>query len=155
MNIEYRLLDLQEGEEIPYKLLLLADPSKTLVDEYVARGVCYLAYIEDELVGEFVLIHTHPRTIEIVNIAVAEQHQGRGIGKALVRHAIEEAKRLNAASVEIGTGNTSLLQLRLYQQCGFRITGVDQDFFVRNYDEEIFEDGLQCRDMIRLRLDFL
>lgn len=154
MNIEYRLLDLQGEEGIPYELLLLADPSKTLVDEYVARGVCYLAYIGDELVGEFVLIHTHPRTIEIVNIAVAEQHQGRGIGKALVRHAIEEAKRLNAASIEIGTGNTSLLQLRLYQQCGFRITGVDQDFFVRNYEEEIFEDGLQCRDMIRLRLDF-
>ncbi|HEY4390321.1 MAG TPA: GNAT family N-acetyltransferase [Paenibacillus sp.] len=155
MEIEYKLLDLQAGQETPYELLLLADPSKALIDDYLARGNCYLAYIDGELIGEFVLIPTHPRTIEIVNIAVAEKHHGRGFGKKLVLQAIEEARRLGARSVEIGTGNSSLIQLRLYQRCGFRITGVDQDFFVRNYEEEIIEDGLPCRDMIRLRLDLL
>lgn len=153
MEIVYKLLDLQAGQEVPYALLLLADPSKSLVDDYIARGKCYLAYINDELVGEFVLIPTHPRTMEIVNIAVAEQHHGRGIGKRLVLQAIEEARHLHAHTVEIGTGNSSLLQLKLYQRCGFRITGVDRDFFVRHYEEEIIEDGLPCRDMIRLRLD--
>ena len=36
------------------------------------------------------------------------------------------------------------------QKCGFRITGIDIDFFIRCYQEEIFENGIQCRDMIRL-----
>ncbi|SET94108.1 N-acetyltransferase [Paenibacillus sp. NFR01] len=142
-------------DDIPYELLLLADPSKKMIDDYIGRGHCYLAFIHDELIGEFVLIHTHPQTYEIVNIAVKEEHQGKGIGKQLVLKAIEEARKKNAGSIEIGTGNSSIRQLRLYQNCGFRIIGIDPDFFVRHYSEEIWEDGIQCRDMIRLRIDLL
>lgn len=35
----------------------------------------------------------------------------------------------------------------------FRITGIDRDFFIRHYDEEIFENGIQVIDMIRLSQD--
>ena len=35
---------------------------------------------------------------------------------------------------------------------GFRITGIDQDFFVHHYDEEIIENGLILKDMVRLQL---
>ncbi|MFC5407104.1 GNAT family N-acetyltransferase [Cohnella soli] len=150
MAIRFAKLD-PHHDAIPYDLLLLADPSKSLIDDYIGRGICYLAYDEDELVGEFVLIHTHPKTYEIVNIAVEEKHQGKGIGRQLLHKAIAVAVELQADSVEIGTGNSSVRQLALYQRCGFRITGIDHDFFVRHYDEEIFEDGIQCRDMIRLR----
>lgn len=144
-----------DQDEIPYDLLLLADPSTRMVEDYIGRGHCYLAFMGDELIGEFVLIHTHPQTYEIVNIAVKEEHQAKGMGKQLVLKAIEEARKKNAGSIEIGTGNSSIRQLRLYQSCGFRIIGIDPDFFVRNYSEEIWEDGIQCRDMIRLRIDFV
>ncbi|KGE18427.1 acetyltransferase [Paenibacillus wynnii] len=146
-----KLLD--KKQEIPFDLLLLADPSRDLVEEYVRRGYCYLAFQENEIVGEFVLIHTHPQTIEIANIAVKEEYQGQGIGSVLVYRAIEEAKKLKAKIVEIGTGNSSMNQLKLYQRCGFRIFGIDPDYFIRNDDEEIYEDGIQCKDMIRLRMD--
>lgn len=151
MEIIFKLLD--KKQEIPFDLLLLADPSRDLVEEYVRRGYCYLAFRENELVGEFVLIHTHAQTIEIVNIAVREEYQGQGIGQALVMRGIEEAKKLKAKIIEIGTGNSSMNQLKLYQRCGFRIFGIDTDFFIRNYDEEIYEDGIQCKDMIRLRME--
>lgn len=140
-------------QDIPYDLLLLADPSKVVVDEYIRRGYCFLAYWKDELVGEFVLIHTHPQTIEIVNIAVKEDFQGMGIGKALLERAIEESRSLKAKTVEIGTANSSFRQLKLYQMAGFRIFGVDTDFFLRHYDELIYEEGIQVKDMIRLRLE--
>lgn len=153
MNLHYRLLDAVH-EAIPYELLLLADPSQAMIDDYIFRGQCSLAFNENnELVGEFVLLPTHPKTVEIVNIAVKEEHQGKGIGKELVARAIEEASRLGAKSVEIGTGNSSLPQLKLYQRCGFRIVGIDPDFFVRHYADDIIEDGIPCRDMIRLRID--
>lgn len=151
-EIEYRILNLTQ-DAVPYGLLLLADPSKELIDDYLDRGICYLAFIGEELVGEFVLIHTHPRTLEIVNIAVKEDYQGRGIGKRLLQHAIDAAEKKKAHAIEIGTGNSSMQQLRLYQKTGFRIVGIDHDFFIRNYEEEIFEDGIPCRDMIRLRKD--
>ncbi|QJD88057.1 GNAT family N-acetyltransferase [Cohnella herbarum] len=137
----------------PWDLLLLADPSRNLVEEYVSRGICYLAYLDEELVGEFVLIRTHPGTIEIVNVAVGENFQGRGIGKALVLRAIEESKLLHAKTIEIGTGSTGVKQLKLYQKCGFRMFAVDTDFFVKHYEEEIFEEGMRLRDMVRLRLE--
>ncbi len=145
--------NLGEGEQIPYELLLLADPSKPIVEDYLARGSCYTASLAGECVGVFVLLRTRPETMEIVNVAVREDQQGRGIGKKLVQKALEAARELNAKTVEIGTGNSSLQQLGLYQKCGFRMVGVDTDFFVRHYEEPIFENGIPCRDMIRLRLE--
>lgn len=53
----------------------------------------------------------------------------------------------------IGTGNSSINQLALYQKCGFRVIGVERDFFINNYDEPIFENGIQCVDMIRLSIE--
>jgi ribosomal protein S18 acetylase RimI-like enzyme len=107
--------------------------------------------MDHEIVGEFVLIPTHPETVEIVNVAVKEAFQGKGIGKALISRAIEEAKRLQAKTIEIGTGNSGFKQLKLYQKCGFRMVGIEINYFIRNYDEEIFEDGIQVMDMVRLR----
>ncbi|GMK41285.1 N-acetyltransferase [Paenibacillus sp. CCS19] len=142
-----------EPDQIPMDLLLLADPSQIQIESYIRRGHCYLAYDHEQIVGEFVLLPTSPHTIEIVNVAVDEHCQGRGIGKALVSKAIQEAKELGYPTIEIGTGNSSIHQLKLYQRCGFRIVGVDVDYFIRNYEEEIYEDGIPCRDMIRLRLE--
>lgn len=151
--MELEIRKITRADEFPYDLLLLADPSREIVEEYVKRGDCYGAYLNNEVVGEYVLIRTRPETVEIVNVAVREDYQGRGIGKKLVQHAIESAQRENMKTVEIGTGNSGVQQLALYQKCGFRIVGVDPDFFVRHYDEEIFENGIQCRDMVRLRLE--
>lgn len=66
---------------IPYDLLLLADPSKESIDDYINRGTCYACYINNKLVGMHVLIKTSPFTLEIVNISVLNEFQGKGIGK--------------------------------------------------------------------------
>ncbi len=150
MNI--RLL--HSNENYPLELLLLADPSRQLVEEYLKRGQCYVAEMDHQMVGVYVLLPTRPETMEIVNIAVAEVMHGKGIGRQLVTHAIETARTQGYKTLEIGTGNSSIGQLALYQKCGFRIVSVDLDFFVRhNYSEEIYENGIQCRDMIRMSQD--
>ncbi|MFJ8063531.1 GNAT family N-acetyltransferase [Psychrobacillus sp. NPDC096426] len=145
-----RLITKLIKEAYPMDLLLLADPSESLVKQYVARGECYIAVINEETVGVYVLLPTRPDTVELVNIAVAEQCHGQGIGKTLVLDAIQKAKQHGYKIIEIGTGNSSIGQLALYQKCGFRITGVDKDFFKIHYDEEIVENGIACVDMIRL-----
>ncbi len=33
------------------------------------------------------------------------------------------------------------------------MTGIDKDFFVRHYEEAIFENGIQVVDMVRLSQD--
>lgn len=150
-----RIERLRAGETAPMELLLEADPSRRLVESYLKRGVCYVARLEEkaEPAGVYVLLPTRPDTAELVNVAVDERSRGCGIGKALVRHAVQTAASLEYRTLEVGTGNSSIGQLALYQKCGFRIVGVDADFFVRHYDEPIFEDGIQCRDKIRLSQD--
>ncbi|TJY43865.1 GNAT family N-acetyltransferase [Cohnella pontilimi] len=151
--MELLIKKLSKDVSVPYDMLLLADPSKEIVDQYLNRGDCYVASYKDDIIGVFVLLKTRPETIEIVNIAVKEDFQARGIGKKLVLSAIDIAKQEHVKTIEIGTGNSGMKQMALYQKCGFRIVGVDQDFFTRHYDEDIFENGIQCRDMIRLRLE--
>ena len=87
----------------------------------------------------------------MMNIAVSKNVQGKGIGKHLMKHAMNTARVLGYKVIEVGTGNSSLDQLAFYQKCGFRIISVDYDYFVRNYPEKIYENGIQCRDMIRLK----
>ncbi|WNB90987.1 GNAT family N-acetyltransferase [Bacillus sp. NEB1478] len=141
------------GENLPMELLLLADPSEEIVKEYVNRGECFIAESEQKIVGVYVLLPTRPETIELVNVAVTEDQHGRGIGKQLVMNAINTAKKKGYKTIEVGTGNAGIGQLALYQKCGFRIIGVDMDFFIKHYPEEIYENGIHCRDMIRLTQD--
>lgn len=145
--------ELKKDEELPLELLLLADPSEKLVREYISRGKCFIMDLDGFIIGTYVLIPTRPKTAEIVNIAVNEDFHGQGYGKQLVLHAIETAKHEGYKTVEIGTGNSGVVQLALYQKCGFRMTSIDRDFFIRHYDKPIFENGIQVIDMVRLSQD--
>jgi ribosomal protein S18 acetylase RimI-like enzyme len=145
--------ELGPEEAYPMELLLLADPEEEAIQAYIARGTCYVAEEDGRLVGVYVLLPTRPGTAEIMNIAVKEGFQGRGIGRALLEHAMETSRGQGFRYLDIGTGNSSLEQLRLYQRCGFRIVGVDRNYFIKHYKEPIFENGLQCMDMIRLQCD--
>lgn len=144
---------LSKNDEIPYDLLNIADSSIESVNDYISRGECYVAYKNSSIIGIYVLIRTRPLTIELVNISVEESYQGTGVGKLLLCSAISIAKKLNAKFLEVGTGNSSISQLAFYQKCGFRIVGVDKDFFKRYYEERIIENGIECIDMIRLKID--
>lgn len=146
------ITSLRKDEQPPWDLLLLADPSEQMVSAYLKGSFCYVAELDDSIVGVIVLYPKTKEIIEILNIAVSEYMQGKGIGSKLIKHGIEAAKEDGFKTVEIGTGNSSIRQLALYQKAGFRIIGIDQDFFVRHYPEPIYENGIQCRDMVRLSM---
>lgn len=142
-----------KNDSIPYQLLYLADPSREAVEDYLNRGFCYLAFLANEVVGEYVLLPTRPFTYELVNVAVDEAYQQKGIGKLLIKHAVDTARNKNAKVLEVGTGNCGTSHLALYQKCGFTITWIDFDFFTKHYKEKIEENGIECRHMVRLSMD--
>lgn len=153
-DMTIRLLNPTE-EDYPYNLLLLADPSREALADYLPRGNVFICVSQGHTVGVYVLLHTRPFTAEIVNIAVAEAHQRQGIGTRLIQHAIATARMQGFKTLEIGTGNCGASQLMLYQRCGFTITSVDHDFFRLHYPERIMENGMECRHMVRLRMTLL
>ncbi len=137
-------------EPIPYDLLLSADPSESALGIYLPYATIYLAFINDELIGQYVLLPIEPDAIEIKNIAVADAWQGKGIGKQLLKDAIRRATDAGYKTLSIGTSNASIGQLYLYQQQGFELSGLKMDFFIDNYTEPIYENGIQCKHMLML-----
>lgn len=141
---------LGNAEALPMELLLLADPSEEKVRDYMKRAQCYVLEQDGKIAGVYSLLPTRPRKVELINIAVDEAEQNKGYGKALIRHAVDIARNQGYRTIEVGTGNSSLAQLALYQKSGFRMTHIDRDFFLRHYEEPIVENGIQCVDMVRL-----
>jgi ribosomal protein S18 acetylase RimI-like enzyme len=140
-----------ETDPAPYwDMLLLADPSKALVEAYLEDGKLYVAEWDDVVLGVFILMPLDDPKWELKNIAVAEEWQGKGVGKALIKAAINTARDLGAEVLEVGTGNSSLGPLAFYQKAGFRMQRIAKNYFTLNYDEPIFENGIQCRDMLIL-----
>ena len=80
------------NEEPPWDLLSLADPSRKNVERYLSQGECYVASLNKQIVGVFVLLETPAKTLEIMNIAVSKELQGQGIGKQLLDKAISIAR---------------------------------------------------------------
>lgn len=140
------------NEDAPLELLLLADPSEESIRKHLKKGSCFVAHDGGGLLGAYVLVSKKTGDIEIVNIAVVEGMQNKGLGKLLVADAKKRAKKSGAKRLIVGTGNSSISQLAFYQKCGFRIAGVRKDHFVKNYKKPIFENGIRCRDMVVLEL---
>ena len=134
-------------------LLLLADESEESVADYAGRGTTYAACQSGQILGQYVLLHTRPFTAEVVNIAVAPEYQRRGIATALLQHAVRTARDAGFRLLEIGTGDIGAGQIALYERCGFVRCGIDEDYFRKHYPAPIFENGVECRHMVRLRME--
>jgi ribosomal protein S18 acetylase RimI-like enzyme len=147
-NISFDKLD--KNDHIPYELLLLADPSKDLVDEYLKQADVFVAKQIDEVIGVAVLLPLTAETVEIKNIAVKPAFQGEGIGSFLIQNVVQVALLNGQKNICIGTANSSVGQLYLYQKLGFEITDIKRDFFMDNYAEPIYENGIQAKHMLML-----
>lgn len=66
--------------------------------------------------------HAHVRIID--GLGVLPAAQGRGVGEALVRAAVERARAEGAAKVTLRVLGTNPTARRLYERCGFDVEGV-------------------------------
>ncbi|WP_295873049.1 GNAT family N-acetyltransferase [uncultured Zhongshania sp.] len=133
------------------ELLLTADPDKKAVLAYLADSKLLVLRDKDKLAGVAVLVE-QGGLFELKNIAVSTEYQGQGVAKLMIADIKRLAKDLGAKVLWVGTGNSSLSQLALYQKCGFRMHEIKSGFF-DSYPEPIFENGIRCIDMVRLRVE--
>jgi ribosomal protein S18 acetylase RimI-like enzyme len=85
-----------------------------------------------------------------VRVAVAEDHQGRGIGQQLLAAACAALGEDGAERVILGTGACSVANLAFYQKAGFRMLRIERDYFTpaNGYPEGIEENGIPLLDMV-------
>lgn len=85
-------------------LLLLADEQEDMIDRYLERGTMYV--LEDGGVkAECVVTDEGSGILELKNIAVRPEVQGRGYGKALVDFLARTYKEQYTV-LQVGTGDS-------------------------------------------------
>lgn len=139
----------QPNKEV-MELLLLADPDPLQIVNYGEVSYFVLA-VADELVGAIVLGNQQPDSVEIVNLVIKPSYENQGYGSFLLSFAEQFARQQAKQSIVIKTSTTSLKQLYLYQKLGFRCIEIVPSYFLRHYEQPIFENQLPVKDQIILK----
>lgn len=110
-----------------------------------------IAEIDGELAG-IVSLAIDRGEQAIVMLSVYPEHQGAGVGTALVREAIKRTEAAGLPFVKVATTNDDIPSLYFYQRLGFVIYDVDCGTVVDHHGEVLSGfAGIPIRDEIRLR----
>jgi ribosomal protein S18 acetylase RimI-like enzyme len=136
------------------ELFALAEDSEQELTSYLPLGRVLVAVADGTIVGHLQLIDAE-EGLELKSLAVSETTQRRGIGRALVRRAIEAAREAGAATMLVSTATADTGNLRFYQREGFRFLRVERDAFTaaEGYPDGLTIDGIPLRDRIWLSQD--
>lgn len=97
--------------------IVLADPAGEILKP---GGRIFMACVGSAVVGCCALLRMGPATFELAKMAVAESHQGQGIGRKLVEHTIAQARTLGASGLYLETNSRLANAIHLYESAGFR-----------------------------------
>src|ERR1700760_3931374 len=95
----------------------LSDPNGKILSK---GGQIFMAYFGRQAVGCVALIPMEGGVYELSKMAVAPEMRGLGIGRKLLQHAIEEARRMGAKSLFLGSNSRLENAVHLYESVGFR-----------------------------------
>lgn len=138
----------------PMDLLLLSDPSLKSINTYIKNSRVMVARKKSSIIGIIVFTKRSEATYEVVNLAVEERCQHKGVGRSLIKAVEAKMKALGAKKLIISTSNSSLRQLGLYQKLGFRIEDIEKNYYIKNYKDELWENNILCRDKIVLYKEY-
>lgn len=143
-----KIREVNDNKKQFVSLLLLADEQENMVERYLEKGTMYV--LEDnEVKAECVVTDEGNGILEIKNIAVVPEYQGKGYGKMLLDFLVRKYTGLYSV-LQVGTGD-SPLTIPFYEKCGFVRSHIVPRFFTDNYDHPIYEGGIQLVDMVYLQ----
>ncbi len=119
----------------PSDLEMLNDPHRVVIEP---GGQIYLAQVGDRTVGCVALVAYEPGIYKIAKMAVAPDFRGRGIGRHLLVHAIEEARGMGARTLYLASSSTLVPAVRLYETVGFQRLSIDEWPFTRFARANVF-----------------
>lgn len=93
------------------------------VDRHYAQTGGWFEVLVDPagaVIGSVALHPVRPGTLELRKMYLVACHRRRGLGRALLEHALAEARRRGAVRVTLETATALREALRLYERAGFR-----------------------------------
>ena len=149
INNKYYYLKRIKDKKKNLDLLLLADPEEEAIDKYINDCEVFEFYYRDILIGQGAIKQLSSTTYEIKNFAIYEKFHNCGYGKILINLLCKKYLE-NFKNIEILVG-TSEQGVGFYKKCGFQFSHIIKNFFITNYKQPIFENGIQCKDMFYLK----
>ena len=135
----------RKDKEKYFDLLLEADPSKEMIDRYLSQGELFVLTYKDEPVCVAVTIKVDNDTIELKNIATKKEYRENGFGKKMIKYLVDNYKPKYKKLI-VGTTENNI---PFYVKQGFdKYEKTIKNFFIDNYNEKIFDENLQCTDLI-------
>ena len=68
--------------------------------------------------------------LELFNICVAPAMQGKGYGRTLLQHFLQEGRSRGATEAFLEVRSTNQSAIALYEKCGFSKTGIRKNYYV-------------------------
>jgi aminoglycoside 6'-N-acetyltransferase I len=146
-NLKYK----KQNDNFPYNVLLLADESIESINCYIKQCDVYVCTLNSYVIGAYALQKLDDLTVEIMNIAVVEKHQNKGIGSQILKHIVSSSKDLGFKTLLVGTADAGIMQLYFYQKNGFEIDSIKKNYFIDKFNEPIFENNIQLKHMVMLK----
>ncbi|MBF0300147.1 MAG: GNAT family N-acetyltransferase [Oligoflexia bacterium] len=75
----------------------------------------------------------------LVDLAIAKQHQKKGYGKKLFCHAIIEAKKLGARKFHLTVREDNLPAISIYNSCHFKIIKKINSYYIDKTNAFVME----------------
>lgn len=134
-----------ENKENYIDLLLEADPSKDMIHKYLNDSDVYGLKVDEEIVSVAVILHIDKNTLELKNLVTKEEYRGKGYSEKLLKSLCGNYKQ-KYNKMLVGTTENNI---PFYVKQGFdKYEKTIKNFFVDNYDEEIWDGNLHCTDLI-------
>lgn len=110
------------GQNAPLSDIARANLAKGLAEHPMARVL--LAIVDDEAIGVAVCVRSFSTfagkpTVNIHDLAVRPEHQGRGVGRALIDRVEADARASGCCKVTLEVHDTNSKAKGLYRKAGF------------------------------------
>jgi len=134
----------KDNKEQYMNLLLEADPSKDMINKYLKDGELFVLTFNDDVACVAVVTKIDEDTVELKNIVTKEKYRGQSLEKKMIKYLLDNYKQKYEKMI-VGTSENNI---PFYVKQGFdKYEKTIKNYFVDNYDEEIWDGDLQCIDM--------
>lgn len=128
-------------------LLLLGDEQESMIDHYLNHGNLFVGFTAEERpIAVAVVTEEIDGVLELKNLAIDKAFQRQGLGSWMIEYICDQY-RPQYHTLFVGTGDSERI-VSFYRKNGFRYSHTVADFFIKNYDHPIVEEGKQLRDML-------
>lgn len=133
------------------ELLLEADPEKEVIEKYLEKGDLFIGENEGKVVCVCIIIRYDNETCELKNIATLPEARGKGYAGKMIEYVFEIYKKQYKRMI-VGTTEN---MIPFYVLNGFKkYHHTVKNFFVDNYENEIWDGDLHCIDMYYYSKEF-